>query len=379
MSRINPLKWPRVANVVVCAWVLSSCGGSGGNSSPGAASAHAYVLNGGTLTTYSINPSTAGLEASVGTPLVFPDNFDLGDVRQIAADPSGQFLYLLHFSGVHVYAIDRSSGALTALAGSPFPAGGAPNSLAFDASGNYLYVAANTGPPSPYNTLISTYSVDSSGALTGPLAKYAVGEESSTIVTAGNHLYVAGFYSNSITAFSIGPAGELLQNVPGSPFATDTGPFAIVANPSGSVLYTANDGAPTATDPTPGSISAFTIDSSTGALTPVPGNPQPIAVQAEVSIDPMGKFLFAPEANGVSVYAINTATGELSAVAGSPFSAGTRPGPASVDPAGKVVYVVNGGSANVSEFTLESTGALKPLAGSPQPVGSNPTSITVVQ
>ena len=74
---------------------------------------------------------------------------------------------------------------------------------------------------------------------------------------------VASYYTNSITVFSIGSTGELTQNVPGSPFATDTGPYSIVANPSGSVLYTANDGMPTGTEATPGSISAFTIDSAT--------------------------------------------------------------------------------------------------------------------
>jgi 6-phosphogluconolactonase len=202
--------------------------------------------------------------------------------------------------------------------------------------------------------------------------------ELSTLVAAGNYLYVAGYYTNSITVFSIGLTGELSQNVAGSRFATDTGPYRIVADPSGAVLYTANDGVPTATEATPGSISAFTIDSSTGALDPVPGNPQRIAVRGAISIDPMGRFLLAPEMSGVSVYAINTTTGVLSAVAGSPFSAGTDPSVVGVDPTDQFVYVVNYGSANVSEFTLESTGALTPLAGSPVPVVNNPNSMAIV-
>jgi 6-phosphogluconolactonase (cycloisomerase 2 family) len=151
-----------------------------------------------------------------------------------------------------------------------------------------------------------------------------------------------------------------------------------VADRSGSVLYTANDGAPTATEATPGSISAFTIDSSTGALAPVPGNPQPIAVRGALSIDPMDRFLLVPEISGVSVYAINITSGALSAVAGSPFSAGTDPSVVSVDPTDRFVYVVNDGSADVSEFTLESTGALTPLTESPVPVVSNPSYMTTV-
>jgi 6-phosphogluconolactonase (cycloisomerase 2 family) len=228
------------------------------------------------------------------------------------------------------------------------------------------------------NTLISAFSVGSSGALT-PLASYTVSGELSTLATAGNHLYVAGFYTNAITVFSIGGSGALTQDVPGSPFATDVGPVSIVSDPSGSVLYTSNDGMATATEATPGSISVFTIDSSTGTLTPALGNPLPIAVHGQISIDPTGKFLVAPEANGLSIYGINSATGMLSVMAGSPFTAGTGPDSVGFDPANQGVYVVNGGSANVSEFTLGSTGALAPLTGSPVAVGSDPGSIVIVR
>jgi 6-phosphogluconolactonase (cycloisomerase 2 family) len=377
MSLINGLRWYQVGNIVACTWLLSSCGGSGEGTGP----AYAYVANADTLSTYSINPSSGSLTASVGSPLVIPTSLPLppsvGGISQITADPSGQFLYFLDNSGVYAYAIDRNTGALTAVAGSPFDLGSVPTSLAFDASGTYLYVTGYSGPTAPVNTVISAYSVNNSGAL-APLAKYMVSSELSTVVVAGNYLYVAGYYTNSITVFSIGSTGELTQNVPGSPFATDTGPYSIVANPSGSVLYTANDGMPTGTEATPGSISAFTIDSATGALTPVPGNPQSIAVHGTISIDPKGRFLLAPEISGVAVYTINTTTGALAAVAGSPFSTGTDPGVVSVDPMDRFVYVVNGGSANVSEFTLESTGALTPLAGSPVPVVNNPSCIATV-
>lgn len=377
MSLVNGLKWYQVSNILACTWLLASCGGSnGGGSVVDAAPAYAYVANSVSLTTYSINPSTGGLTDSGGSPLTFPVSGPFGGVSQIATDPSGQTLYLLHYTGVHAYAINRNTGSLTAVAGSPFETGSIPISLAFDASGTHLYVAGYSGAVAPVNTVISAYSVNSSGALT-PLATYTLTSELSTVVRAGNYLYVAGYYTNSITAFSIGATGELTQNVAGSPFATDTGPYSIVVDPSGSVLYTANVGASTATEATPGSISAFTMDSSTGALTPVAGSPQSIPVQGAISIDPMAEFLFVPETNGVSVYAIDSASGALSAVAGSPFSADTKPNSVSIDPTNQIVYVVNGGSANVSEFTLGSTGVLTPLAGSPVAVGSGPSYMVV--
>ena len=364
---------------VACTWLVSSCGESGGGVEP----AYVYVANAGTLSTYAIDPVTGGLTASIESRLVFPTTWPFGGIGQITTDPTGRFLYVLDCTGVYAYAINRYTGALTAVAGSPFEAGSIPTSLTFDASGNYLYVSGYSGPIAPITTVISAYSVNGSGALT-PLAQYTVlsqdlqSSELSTVAAAGNHLYVAGYYADSITVFTIGPAGELSQDVPGSPFATDTGPYSMVADPSGSVLYTANDRKPMKTEATPGSISAFTIDPSTGALRSVPGNPQPIPAHGALSIDAMGEFLLVPETSGVSVYSINTATGALSAVAGSPFSAGRGPSVVSVDPTGRFVYVVNDGSANVSEFVLESTGALTPLSGSPVPVGNNPGYMAIV-
>lgn len=136
---------------------------------------------------------------------------------------------------------------------------------------------------------------------------------------------------------------------------------------------------PTATDATPGSISAFTIDPSTGALTAVPGNPQPIAARGAPSIDPLGRFLFVTEINGVTIYAINTNFGALSPLAGSPFPAGTSPTVVSVDPTDRYVYALDDGSANISQFALESFGALTPLGAAAVPVGNDPSQMTIVR
>ncbi len=372
MSRINASRYFRACTLLVCAWLVSSCDGSRN----GSATAFAYVANADTLSTYAIDPSTHGITAQVGSPLPFPSSFFAGGI-QFVTDPSGQFLYVLDYAGIYAYAINRNTGVLTAVPGSPFAVASTPNSIAFDASGAHAYIAGFSGVIVPVSTLVSVYAVDGTGALS-PVANYTMGSGLSSVAVAGNYLYVAGYYTNSITAFSIGPDGELDPNVPGSPFATDPGPYGLVTNPSGSVLYTSNDGASTAALARPGSISAFTIDSSTGALTAVAGNPQPIAAQGTISIDPAGRFLFIPEVSGVSVYRIDDASGALSIVAGSPFAAGTSPNAISVDPASRVAYVVNNGSANVSEFTLGSTGALTALPGSPAAVINNPSYIGVV-
>jgi 6-phosphogluconolactonase len=386
VSRTKRLKSYQVACLAVCAGLLSSCGGSsdgGGSITSGNAPAHAYVSAAGTLTTYSIDSSNGELTPSEGTPLTFPTSTPSAASGQIAVDPSGQLLYLIQSSSVYGYAINPTTGALNAVPGSPFAADVGPTALAFDAAGTHLYIAGGDSAQPYVNTPLAAYSVASSGALT-PLASYSVLGRVSTMVAAGNYLYVAALDVDSITVYSIGSSGELSASLPGSAFATNPGPYSIAIDPSGAVLYLANGSVTTQSSSgggvsSPGAyITAYTIDSSTGALTPARGTPTPVTPNGAVSIDPTGKFLVVPVTGGVSVFDIDTMTGLFTTVPGVPFPAGALPLSVSFDRRSRSVYVVNGGSDNVSEFSLGSTGMLTPLTGSPVAVGSTPTYMAVV-
>src|SRR5512139_737025 len=82
--------------------------------------------------------------------------------------------------------------------------------------------------------------------------------------------------------------------------------------------------------------------------------------------------------NSVSAYTIDATTGALRSVAGSPTAAGTSPCSVTVDPSGKFTYVANVNSNNVSAYTINATtGALTAVAGSPFAVGNYPFSVTV--
>ena len=63
--------------------------------------------------------------------------------------------------------------------------------------------------------------------------------------------------------------------------------------------------------------------------------------------------------NNVSAYAIDTSTGVDHRSRQSPFAAGTRPVAATVDPAGKFLYVCNQSSKNITKFVINAdTGGL---------------------
>jgi 6-phosphogluconolactonase (cycloisomerase 2 family) len=129
-------------------------------------------------------------------------------------------------------------------------------------------------------------------------------------------------------------------------------------------------------------VSVFSLDATTGALTEVPGSPfasgnepGPVAIDPPVlaGTTPSGKFVFVGNTgdNTLSAYSIDSA-GSLTPVAGTPIPLGTNAQPSSiaVDPAGKFVYV-SIASQQVAGFAFDpNTGALTPITGSPFSVGA---------
>src|SRR5260370_399667 len=146
--------------------------------------------------------------------------------------------------------------------------------------------------------------------------------------------------------------------------------------------YVANCGSSNCASIGSGNVSAYTIDGTTGALTPVAGSP--FAAESgptSVAVHPTGQFAYVGNfgSRNVSAYSIDGITGALTPVAGSPFPAGSYPHSVTVDPRGQFAYVANGySSTDVSAYTIDgTTGALTPVAGSPFPAGSYPSALTV--
>jgi 6-phosphogluconolactonase len=116
---------------------------------------------------------------------------------------------------------------------------------------------------------------------------------------------------------------------------------AIAIDRAGRVAVVANE--------TSGNVSSFTINATTGALTPAPGSPFAAGMgPVSVAIDPSGKFAYVANtsSNDISAFSIDSATGVLSPVAGGPFAAGSFPASLAADPSGKFVYVSNEGSSS---------------------------------
>jgi 6-phosphogluconolactonase len=80
----------------------------------------------------------------------------------------------------------------------------------------------------------------------------------------------------------------------------------------------------------------------------------------------------------VSAYSIDAKTGALTSIPGSPFATGNSPSSVAVDPTAQFAYVANWRDGTVSGYSIDAnTGALTPISGSPFATGSLPRSIAI--
>ena len=345
---------------------------------------YVYVTdsNSDSVFAYAIDSSSGAVTPVAGSP------FAAGDYpKSVAVDPTGKFVYVTNKESANVSAfrIDAATGALTPISGSPFVSGFNPNSVVVNSSGTVAYVV--NGGQFTFTSTISVYSIDqSTGALTltaSPLIVNGSSSEAAAINRTDKFLYVANGGSDNVSAYAIGANGALTE-VAGSPYPTGRGALSVVADPSGKFVYVAT-GRTTTND-----IAAFSVDQASGVLTPLAAtpliaarsNPRSLAIAAgNKAVEFRSQFVYTANAlsNDLSAYAVDSATGALTAVAGAPFVTGTGPVAVAIDPLNRYVYVANVVSNNISAFRMDgATGALMPVPGSPFALNlSGPGAITV--
>lgn len=199
-----------------------------------------------------------------------------------------------------------------------------------------------------------------------------------TVGTAvGRFAYVTNRGSSSISAYAINASSGALTPVAGSPFAV-TGAVALtqaLVDPTGSYLY--------AVDMLGNQLFAAQINQSTGALVPVSGSPFPTGkMPVSLAFDYSGSYLYVANYtdNTLSAYLVSIATGALTQVSGSPFVVpGTNPGPRQISRAGDYLFVANSTSGTVAVFAITAgTGALtQSVSGSPFATDAGPHGLAI--
>ncbi|MGB9198261.1 MAG: beta-propeller fold lactonase family protein [Terriglobales bacterium] len=258
-------------------------------------------------------------------------------------DPSGQYLLVTNsgsgnYGTVSVFSIDSGSGALTEVAGSPFYSNPDPSDLVFAPTGDLVYVS-NPGVGTVTAFTFST----STGALTPvPGSPYYSGTGASgmAIDSTGTHLYVANSSAinnpptsvGNLSGFNInltqGPTYGSLSPITGSPFTQigGNGPTVLVLSSNG-ILFATTSGSNY-------SVWAFSISSSTGALSPTINSPFSVASgNLFALIDPLGGFFYIGSPTGIQGYTYDQNNGQPTVITNSPFSTnGTTPGKMVISP-----------------------------------------------
>jgi 6-phosphogluconolactonase len=283
----------------------------------------------------------------------------------LAVHPSGKFLYVADSGSndIAAYSIDATTGALTQTAGTPIGSVNLPHALAIDSSGTFLYASTITSAMPPVHLLMGFTINPMTGALTA-IAQPPVPANTTpiglTFARTTEFLYAADLAN--LLGFSAHAATGVLTTVPGNPFAAGMTPFGIASHPAGKFVYVTNNGSD--------NVSGYALDAMTGMLMPVPLSPVasgsgPGAGPQAAVVEHSGKFLYVLNAGQVSIseYSIDSMSGALTAVPASPFllPAGTLPTVMVADASGSFVYVVNQLGNNIASFLIQSNGSLNPM------------------
>jgi 6-phosphogluconolactonase (cycloisomerase 2 family) len=282
-----------------------------------------------TVDTYLVNPATGALTG-------LPGDIATTDTHgtSMAITPSNKFLYVGGIApsegNVAGFSFDPASGVLAPLAFLNIYAGNFPSAMAIDPTGALLFATAQSEQHlwaykiGSDGTLTATDQTNSGPAGTGAspsgVAVYPLGDSS------GGYVYTADYDANRIGTFAYGSQGTLATIGDGDLSAKATGPRALVIDPAGTFLYVANY--------LDGTVSTFSIDSTTGLLTYVNqvgtgnmnnvANPGPIALQ----IDPSNHFLFVANKLDGSLTVFTIAAGVLT-LQGT-YASGADPGAAPI-------------------------------------------------
>lgn len=218
--------------------------------------------------------------------------------------------------------------------------------------------------PGYYNTIVQAW--DNCGGVGKTMVNVRA---ANSVLPAPKFLYTTEFSANKVQGFSVNPSTGALTPVKQGPVAAHERPTALATDSGGFRLYVANRNSH--------DLNAYFIDRNTGFLTPTPGSPYKIAgTGRSVVVHSSGKFVFVASdtsqggKDGINVFSVQS-DGSLKAVPGSPFPAGTSPDALAIDPAENYLYVAHAASFSPDSSTIDAfninavNGTLTPLPGEP--------------
>jgi hypothetical protein len=232
--------------------------------------------------------------------------------RAVVIEPSGRFVYVAgDFAGtVSGFRIDRATGVPTPLPGSPFPTlGSLPIPMVIDRSGRFLYVGQSVGS---FDGSIAVFAID---AATGALSHIAgspfpnvpnFGRVAALALSPdGRFLFTGG---TALATYAVNP----VTGVPTRIASRDGLCCGLMVDSTGQFLFgTAGDGLHGFSIAADGALTPVGVPQSIGSGTST--------ITALVSVADL-VYVGNAATGGVYGFRVNPATGALTPVAGSPFA-----------------------------------------------------------
>jgi DNA-binding beta-propeller fold protein YncE len=290
---------------------------------------------------------------------------------------------------IHGFGVDPGSGKLTPLSSVAVTNGAAAGDvgLAADSGGMILYATSDgLGGPNVTSFLVDkqtgTLTPNTGQTMPVPPRKLAAAPGGGTSSLACCVYVIPDQNANAaqLFAFNINKFNGGLTLAPNQPFTLPGVPREDIAvTPSGNWIGVPFEGT------SGGEIAGIGRDPNTGVIMLLPSPISPTSTGGDepggIRVTPDGKFVVVVNqaTNSVSVFSLNSVTGALTEVSGSPFATGNNPDPVAIDPSGKFVFVGNRGAGSLSAYTIDSAGGLTPVTGTPIQLAGNsqPSSIAV--
>ena len=352
--------------------VTNSSGTSNGVSfSYGTAAASSYIYvanqNAGTVAAFSLSAGT--LYTVSGSPFTLA-----GVPTAIATTPSGSLLYEASSNGgIYVYTLGSNGAPTLGNNGQALLSLVAPTYMAIDSTGTWLFVVSSTS-----SQLLEYQITPSTGALTAvtgsPVTLHG-GDPTQIYITPNNQYVYVGEAPNTsgtgdagVDVFTLNATSGALSNPLhiNSMNPTTAADDALGSDAKSKFLFVGE---------TVSGIRAFSIGTG-GSLSEVAGSPFPSALgPSAIAMDPTNAYVYVAYryADKIEGYSLGS-TGALTLLSSSPFATGSQPIAMSLDANSQYMVVANsGGSPDLEIFSFDTTSAGKLDFVANTITGSDPT------
>ncbi len=300
-----------------------------------------------------------------------------------------EYAYVTNFgeNTVSTFNVGPGGSLVVPTGSTPIAAGEQPYAAVADATGHYLYVGN-------YNKkavgTISEYSIGAGGVLTA-LGTVATGAGPNGMAVNNGYVYVAnlgdstvGWYTINTTTGQLSALTSSTQVQSGG--SAGAGAAAVNFNTIAGVTYAYVSNYMVNT------VSIFTVNATTGALTPIAGSGATVMLPSgstgpvEVAFDKTGKYAYVVDftSGDIAQYTVNT-DGTLTAFATSPVIAlGGAARWITIDTTTNTAYVPNAGLNSIQVLSIGAGGVLtltaaEPLAANSAGVAANPSYVALDQ